>query len=412
MPTFFIPGPTAVAPEILTAMAQPMIGHRGEAYARLHGDVIQRLKTLFGWQDHHVFLVTASASGMMEGAVRNVVHKKLMHTVCGAFSKKWSEISQANGKKVIEVEVPWGKAIKPETITPLLKTQKPEAIAFTFCETSTGVLNPIPELCKTVKKLSPDTLILVDAVSAFGGAPLDVKACGIDVFLFGVQKCFALPPGLTLAVVSPRALKKSLQIKNKGYYFNFEEFAQFNLRNNTPATPAISLIYALQVQLQRIAAEGLQKRLDRHQIMANQVAEWAQKNHFTFFSEEGFRSPTVSVLNIRPDLTVEILTKGMKEKGFTISAGYGPLKKDTFRIGHMGEHTPKSVATLLSALTDLISKPLILNPYNHENPSHMFPSSPHHSTTRTTLFRHCKTQTPGSRTSHPHPRIQHPDCAQ
>ncbi|MFA6992539.1 MAG: aminotransferase class V-fold PLP-dependent enzyme, partial [Candidatus Gracilibacteria bacterium] len=168
MPTFFVPGPTYVSPEILAELTRPAISHRSRGYAELHKKVVEKLKKLFGWENYHVFLVTSSATGIMEGAARNCVKEEIVHTICGAFSEKWEEISKMSDKKTIKIEVPWGKAIKPAMIESVLskhvKAGNPvEAITFTHCETSTGVLNPVQDLCATVKKLSPETLILVDA---------------------------------------------------------------------------------------------------------------------------------------------------------------------------------------------------------------------------------------------------------
>ena len=353
MKTFFIPGPVEVSEEVLAEMSKPMIGHRGKEYAELHEEVVSRMKKLFDWNDYYVFLITSSATGAMEGATRNCVDKKIMHTVCGAFSELWTKVSQENGKETIVVETEWGKAIRPEMLIEPLKKHKPEAIALTYCETSTGVLNPLKDLCETIKENSPDTLILVDAVSAFGGAPLDMN-WGIDVMFFGVQKSFALPPGLAVAVVSKRALERSMSVKNKGYYFNFEIFAKYSEKNNTPSTPAISLIRGLRKQLQRIEEEGLKNRLERHASMQAIMEEWMGENGLEFFSEERYRSPTVSALRKPNKVGITDMVSAMKVKGFTISGGYGKLKEETFRIGHMGEHNAESLINMLKNLEAII----------------------------------------------------------
>jgi len=359
MPTFFVPGPTFVSSEVLAELTRPAISHRSRAYGELHGEVVDRLKNLFGWKNYHVFLVTSSATGVMEGVIRNCVEKTVIHTTCGAFSEKWGEISEMNGKKIIKIEKQWGQAIKPEDIEPVLKKtieekNPAEAITFTHCETSTGVLNPIEKLCKSVKKISPETLIFVDSVSAFGGAPADVEKLGIDVLFFGVQKTFALPPGLTIAVVSERALEKSKKIQNKGYYFNFEVLAEYNAKNNTPSTPAIPLIYGLKKQLERMKTESIKNRFERHNQMLDAVKAWSQNNGFKLFAEKGYESPTVTCLIPPEDISVQKLVEKLKEEGFTVPAGYGKLKEQAFRIGHMGENNQKDVENLLVAITNLI----------------------------------------------------------
>ena len=355
MNTYFIPGPTSVQRDVQLEVLRPAISHRSKEYADLHKDAIDKLKDLFNWHDHHVFLSTSSATGLMEGVIRNCVNKTVLHTICGAFSKRWAQISELNNKTVKKLEVEWGKAIKPKAVKKALIKHKPEAITITYCETSTGVLNPLKKLCKTIRETLPETLILVDATSAFGGAPLKMKEWDIDVMLFSVQKAFALPPGLAIAVVSKRAFEKSKQVKNKGYYFNFEQFAKYNAKNNTPATPAIPVIYALRKQLERMKKEGIKTRYARHKKMLDLVDQWRTTNNFNFFSEKGYQSPTVSTLEIPKNTNVQEFIENLKQRQFTVPAGYGPLKQSTFRIGHMGEHTPENIQNLLNIMTEVLT---------------------------------------------------------
>ncbi len=367
MNKFFTPGPTTVSQTILDELIHPTIGHRGEDYKNLHKNVIEKFKNIFDLEDYHIFLVTSSATGCMEGAILNCVEKNILHTICGAFSKRWSEISKLNGKKVFNVKIPWGKAIKPMHIRNILKEKKFEAITITHCETSTGVLNPINTLCKTIKEISPDTLILVDAVSAFGGAPLNIKKLGIDVMIFGVQKAFALPPGLAMTIVSKKAFEKSKKIKNKGYYFNFEEFVKYNMGNTTPTTPVIPLIRALNKRLDLIKKEGIINIYKKHKNMQLLVEEWAKLFNIKFFSEKGFRSPTVSTLKTPLDINFNEIINELKEKKITLPKGYGHLKETTFRIGHMGEHNEESLMYLLNNLTSILTRKI----YEKENSYNM-----------------------------------------
>jgi len=352
---FFIPGPTKVDDEVLKEMIRPMIGHRSPEYAMLHEKVIGQLKKLFGWENYHVFLVTASATGIMEAAIRNCVDKYVMHTICGAFSEKWAEISELNGKRVLRLEVEWGKAIKPYMVKAILDTERVEAVTITYCETSTGVLNPLKELCRVIRECDPEILILVDAVSAMGGVPIEVEKWGIDVMLFGVQKAFAVPPGLAIGIVSERALEKARSVEGKGYYLNFEVFEKYSKKNNTPTTPAIPQIFALSKQLDRIETEGVAERYNRHSRMQKLIEKWSLEQGFEFFSERKFRSPTISTIEIRKGLKVNDLVNSMKQRGFILSKGYGFLKEKTFRIGHMGEHCEETVENLLKNLVEVIN---------------------------------------------------------
>jgi aspartate aminotransferase-like enzyme len=357
--TFFVPGPTGISEEINQELIRPVISHRSQEYKNIQKETVLLLKTLFGWENYNVYLFTSSATGVMEGTIRNCVNEHVIHTTCGAFSEKWAEISEMNDKKTHVLDVPWGYAIKPLQLKKYLLENKNkfplEAITFTHCETSTGVLNPIEDLCKVVKEVSPKTLIFVDAVSAFGGAPLDLEKCGIDIMFFGVQKTFALPPGLSVGVISKRAYEKSLTVKNRGYYFNFEVFEEYAQKDSTPATPAIQIIYALKKQLERISREGVLNRYNRHAQMQTLIEKFCKKQNIEFFSENGFRSPTVSTIKKPENFDIQEIVSQLKEKGYTVPGGYGPLKDLTFRIGHMGEHNEKTIKNLLDDLTQILT---------------------------------------------------------
>ncbi len=352
----FIPGPTEVREEVLRAQAQPMIGHRMPEFSDLFHRVTEKIRTLFK-TDAHVLIFTSSATGVMEGAVRNVVQHRLLSTVNGAFSERWAKIAKANGKAVDVLEVAWGQAIKPEALAEALKRKPYEAVLITHNETSTGVMNPLKDLAKVVHEVSPDTLILVDAVSSMIGAPIEFDAWGLDVVLASVQKCFALPPGLTVTLVSHRAIEKAKTVEHRGYYFDFlTQLKYYEERHQTPATPAISLLYALDVQLDRIQAETLEKRYERHQKMAEMARSWA-RTYFELFPEPGYESPTVTTIRNTRGISVKDTLQELKKRGYAISNGYGKLKEKTFRIGHMGDLTPDELQRLLETLTEVLGLP-------------------------------------------------------
>ena len=200
----FIPGPTEVREEILDVMATPMIGHRTTAYAELHQSVESKLKTLLN-AERRVFLFSSSSTGVMEGAIRNCVGKKVLNTLNGEFSRRWHEIARSCGVETEVVEVEPGQAVTPEIVDAALAKGGFDAVCLTYNETSTGILGPTPETAKLVREKYPDVLILVDAVSCMAGTPIDFDGWGLDVCLAGVQKCFALPPGLTVAAASASA---------------------------------------------------------------------------------------------------------------------------------------------------------------------------------------------------------------
>ncbi len=247
----FIPGPVEVRKEILDAQTEWMIGHRGKAFETLYARIQEGLKQVF-FTKSRVFVSTSSGTGFWEGAARNCVSDDpaggVLATVCGDFSERWADVFERNGKTTTSLTVARGLAIKPEMVRHALLARRDagalpyEAIALVHNETSTGVTNPIPAIVAEIKALSPESLILVDAVSSLGGMKVDFDGLGLDVLLTSSQKAFGLPPGLAFAAVSDRALAKAETIKNRGYYFDFVELEKFGVKNNTPSTPAISLI--------------------------------------------------------------------------------------------------------------------------------------------------------------------------
>jgi len=350
----FIPGPTEVRPEVLQQLSRPMIGHRSAEFAQLFQGLQPRLRQLFQTQ-HRVYISTSSGSGLWEGAVRNCVRTRCLNLLNGAFGARWRQVTLANGKQSVAVEADWGQAIRPEQVEDALGRERVDAVTLVHSETSTGVLNPLAEIAEAVRRF-PEVLLLVDTVSSLGGVDIPVDKLGMDVCLTSSQKALALPPGLALASVSDRALVRAQEVENRGYYFDFLVFEEYLARNQTPTTPPISLLYALDVQLDRILAEGLEARFRRHQAMAQMVWNWAEERGFELFAEEGYRSPTVTVVCNTRGVDVQALRAHLRERGMTIADGYGPLKGKTFRIAHMGDLTPAEVEEVLAAVDDFLGQ--------------------------------------------------------
>jgi predicted phosphoserine aminotransferase len=347
----FIPGPIEVRREILEAQSEWMIGHRGSEFEQLFASVQGKLRQAFYTQSR-VYVSTSSGTGLWEAASRNCVRddSRILHLVNGAFSERWADVSRVNGKQVDVIEVEWGKAIKPEQLEEQLKKQPYDAVAIVLNETSTGVKNPLELMVPIIKKY-PDTLILVDAVSIFGGYKIDFDGLGLDVLLTSTQKAMALPPGLSFAAVSDRTLERAKQVKFRGYYFDFLELENFLLKNNTPSTPNISLLYATDKELDYILnVEGLDARFDRHLKMAETVRAWAASCGFEMFSEEGYHSPTVSTIANTRKIDVKALNKYLRARGMVLSDGYGKIKDRSFRIAHMADLQLSDIHELLTAI--------------------------------------------------------------
>jgi aspartate aminotransferase-like enzyme len=348
----FIPGPTHVRDKILQAQTAPMIGHRAPEYSALQREVTPKLQKLL-YTQQRVYLYASSSSGVMEGSVRQASTKRVLTTVCGAFSKRWHQMTVANGVPCDKLEVPMGQAITPELVDEALAKDDYDALTVCHNETSTGVMNPIPEIAKMVHTKYPDLLILVDAVSGMAGSKIEFDDWGLDVCLAGVQKCFALPPGLTVAAVSDRARERALTVPNRGHYFAYDEMDKKYDNHQTPATPAVSLIQALNAQLDDIFAEGLENRFARHIEMANIVRGWARKN-FALYGDERYLSNTVTNVENTRGISVAGLNDELAKRGAMLSNGYGSLKEKCFRIAHMGDLQVSDINWLLAQIDDIL----------------------------------------------------------
>jgi aspartate aminotransferase-like enzyme len=228
-----------------------------------------------------------------------------------------------------------------------------DTLAVVHNETSTGVENPVREIAARARSLRPDLVIMVDAVSSGGGVPIATDDWGIDLLITSSQKCFALPPGLAFAATSDRALERAATLKHRGWYFDLLLLEKYHQRDTTPATPALSLLYALDFQLDRMLAEGMPARAARHRQMAGQVQAWASE-HFELFAHPEYLSATVtSIRNTRP-IEVAALNRHLAQFEMSIANGYGPLKDKTFRIGHMGEIQPADVSELLAHIDEFL----------------------------------------------------------
>lgn len=349
-PLLFIPGPVEVDAELREIMSMPLIGHRSKDFVAEVQAVCAKLKPLFLTEAYALF-ENCPATALMEAGVRNLVNKRVLHLTCGAFSERWAKISAACGREPTSVSVDWGQPNTVDSVREALTGAEPyEAIAITHNETSTGVLNQLREIAELVRELSPDTLIMVDAVTSLAGAELRFDEWGLDLAFAGTQKCLALPPGLCAYAVSERAMQKAESVQGRGFLLDFVKAAKGLADGKTPATPCVPLVFALSRQLDRIASEGLENRWARHLEMRGMVTTWAAEKGFEFFIDEPWRSPTVSTMRNSGHEVTDLIAKA-KAANITMGNGYGKLKGETFRIGHMGDHQPERLRALLDAIS-------------------------------------------------------------
>lgn len=353
MTRLFIPGPVNVHPEVAAAQTQPMLAHRSAEFETIFHRVEKALRDLFFTQ-HRVFITASSGTGLQEASVRNFVSGKMLSCVNGAFGKRWFDVAESNGKEAHKLEVDWDHPITAELVAEAIDGKGYDILTIVHNETSTGLMNPVQEVAAAVKEVSPETLVCVDAVSSLSGARLEMDAWGIDMALTSAQKCLALPPGLGFAAVSDRAMQWAEGVSERGWYFDFVRLEKHRVANSTPATPAVSLIYALDVQLQRIFQEGLENRFKRHSDMASRVQSWALDSGLSLFAPEGYRSQTVTTVAHNGEVDFAAMNAYLIERGMRIANGYGDLKGKTIRIGHMGEITPADIEELLQNLDEFL----------------------------------------------------------
>ena len=352
-PTLFIPGPTEVFPEILAQLARPLISHRGPEIAAITREIFDGLRLLFG-TTNECFVATSSATGIMEALTRQLSTRRILVTVCGAFSERQLKVAHMNGKEADALVFAPGKAVDPEAVEARLATGLYDLVTCVHSETSTGILNPIAEIGRVVRR-HPEVFYAVDCVSSLAGAAIDVDAAGIDLAFAGTQKCLALPPGLALFCVSPRAMDRAASIPDRGYYFDFLNYRKMAAKGQCPATTAIPLIVALGHQLGRIRAEGLEARFERHRKMAALVRE-RMEGILPPFTDVRHRSPSVSVFANDRGLSIAALVDAVRRRGPIIGNGYGDLKEKCFRVGHMGDLQPEHLDRLMDIVIEELAR--------------------------------------------------------
>jgi predicted phosphoserine aminotransferase len=351
----FVPGPVDVADEVLHAQTSPMLPHRSKEFEAIFRRTAEKLQQVF-YTHHRVLQFAASGTGLQEAAIRNLVNKRVLSVVNGAFADRWYEVAVSNGKEAEKLAFEWDVPASPDRIADTVQKSGIEALTVVHNETSTGLQNPVKEIAAAVRAASPDTLICVDAVSSLAGAKIEMDAWGIDMLFTSSQKCLALPPGLALGAVSDRAMEKAKSVENRGWYFDLLRMDKHRLKDSSPATPAMSLIYALDFQLDRILAEGLDNRFARHSAMAKRVQAWAEAHDLAMYAPEGYRSQTVTTIKNERGINVSDLNAFLKQREMRIAGGYGPIKETTFRIAHMGEIQMEDIEKLLAAMEEYLTK--------------------------------------------------------
>jgi aspartate aminotransferase-like enzyme len=357
--TFFVPGPTEIRPEILAQMTRPMMGHRGKPFEAMFARIEAGLRDVL-LTARPVYVGACSSTGFMEMAIRNVPDGPILSLVNGAFSERFAEVAESCRRRVERVVVPWGGTFDLNAVEDMLKAHAFVALTVAHSETSTGVLTDVRAITELAHKYG--VLSVVDSVSGAGGAELMFDAWKLDFLVTGSQKAMALPAGLAFAVASTEYMERTKNVRDRGFYFDIRQYDSYAAKNQTPSTPATSLLYALEAQLGDIGREGIERRWERHMRMRDATIDWIAEMgtrrgvELGIIAPRGFRSPTVTAVKLPDGLSGSEVSAAVKARGITVGGGYGQLKDSTIRIGHMGDHTVDGVQRCLHACEAAITE--------------------------------------------------------
>lgn len=346
-----IPGPTPIPPSIERAMAKPMIGHRGQETSDMLARIKPGLQKIFGTKQD-VLIVTGSGTSGLEAAVINAVRpgEEVIVIATGAFGERFAKICEAYHITVHCLDIEWGKAFTTEEVQEFAKQHSnAKAIFTTYCETSTGIINPIHTLAEAVKPIT-DALLIVDGVSCIGGIETKMDEWQLDIVVTGSQKALMLPAGLTFVAASERAWKVIEANDHKGFYLDLTKYRTNLEKNTTPFTPALSLLFGLEQAIELLEAEGYENVYLRHALMKDMTRAAFKALNIPLLTDDASASPTVTA--VKPvDFDAEAFRKVLKnELGFTVAGGQQHLKGQIFRVGHMGYCSPIDALQTITAI--------------------------------------------------------------
>jgi len=344
------PGPVNLHPEVRKALALPMIHHRTPEFDQILKRVLSGIKTVFQ-TEQEVFLLTATGSGGMEALLVNVLSPKdkVIAIISGKFGERWADMAKTFGAEVITVQVPWGEAVSVSEVEELLK-KNPDtrAVLCQACETSTAVAHPIQELAAVIKKY-PDTLFLVDAITALGAYPLPMDAWGIDGLVAGSQKAFMLPTGMSFVSFSKKAWRFIPTAQFPRYYFDIRKEKKANDGGETFYSSNVAIIRALDVVLNIIQKQGLDQLFHTIHRRAEFTRHFGQKLGFSLYAKSP--SDSVTALTVPPQMDGQKIRLHLEQAHkITIMGGQDQAKGKIIRIGHMGYIQDQEMVHLLASL--------------------------------------------------------------
>lgn len=352
-PSLRIPGPTPLPIEVRNALSQQVINHRGHTYEELQHRVNENLKHFFQTKNE-ILILTSSGTGGFETAVANFFSAgdTIVSFTCGLFGQRWVDCAKAFGLNVIQVKFEEGSAVsKDEVYRVLAETDNLKGVFFTHNETSSGVLNQISEFAPLVASHKDKPLFLVDAISSLGAVDLPMDDLGIDVLFSASQKAWMAPPGLCMFALSSKAWEWNKTAKLPRYYFDIRLYKEFNEKNQTPSTPAISGLFGLDAALLKMMEEGRENVFQRHLDLMHYFRTEVKKLGLSLFVKNEDASPTVTSITVPDGVDASVWLKILREKyGMILAGGMGATKGKIIRAAHMGWVTKKDMEEVVKAL--------------------------------------------------------------
>jgi serine---pyruvate transaminase len=344
------PGPTPAPPEVLAAIAQPVIHHRGPDFRKLYSNCLGRLREVFRTESE-VLLFGGSGTGAMESAVANLCSpgEPVLVVSAGYFGERWVGLARAYGTEVDHLRYAWGEIPSPADMSARLRERPATAVFLTHSETSTGVVTDLQPFAAAAREA--DALSVVDAVSSLGAVPLETDAWGIDVVASGAQKALMTPPGLAMVSASAAAWEQSTSASSPRFYWDWERTRKGQATLDAPVTPPVSLVAGLDVALTMLLEEGLEAAYERHVRLGRACREGLKAMGLELFSPDEDGSAVVTAARAPDGIDSGELVLLLRDRhGVTLAPGQGELKGKIFRIGHIGYYDVFDITTALAAV--------------------------------------------------------------
>ena len=351
-PNLRIPGPTGLPPSVREAGARQMINHRGPEFAAMLGRILSGMQPFFGTTSD-IAIVTTAGTGGLEAAVVNTLSPgdRVLGVSIGSFGDRFAKIARTYGADVTKLDAEWGRAADPAALRAELERDRTyKAVLLTHNETSTGVMNPIPDLAAVVREVAPQALILVDSVSGLGAVPFEMDAWGVDVVVTGSQKAWMSAPGLAMIGASPRAWTAMETAAMPRVYLDLRAHRESHAVGQTPWTPALAVLYQVDEGIRLMQAEGAAAVFARHEACAAAARAGLVALGFQLFADQRFASKTVTAAYVPDDLEWKVFNGELKRRGLVLAGGQGKLTGKIFRLGHLGSVTVEEILGAMSVL--------------------------------------------------------------